>query len=262
MKLIYILSIAFLFHKNLLISQSLKNISFLTSDTFVQVALYADGNVRNLLTNNNSSGSANGAIGIIVTKSWIIWNASINIASNIDTLKAGFGSVVLSPSNGRLLTSGLLEFNIKDITKGYKVGIHSYATASSSYWTINDNNIESTQTATIAGLGCLLRKDIIVSKIGDNPISASYEVGPTFRGIFGNISNNKDFLEKALKSRSNVFWGLEGGLNISFNGINAGLHGFLLYDLKNKNKIDDITSFQMTGGISISSPIISGKVKI
>ena len=243
-------------------SQTLKGIKFLdeyTSSDSAMVFVFADGNVKGLVSNTeNNQTSTTGAIGISVIKKNITWNASINIASTIDTLNSDFGSIILNPSSGKQFTSGLLEFYARNLIKKYNIGFHGYASGSSSNWSKND----TTKAASIFGLGALMTYDIVNSSTGENEIAFGFEFGPSYRGVFGNISNDEQFYENILGTKGQHFLGLEGGLNIRFNHITAGIQGYLLYDVEQGHKIDGVTSFQITGGISISGSIFKSKVKL
>lgn len=243
-------------------SQTLKSIKFLneysTSDSAL-VLVFADGNVKGMVSNNeNNQTSTTGSLGISVIKKKITWNASINIASTVDTIKSDFGTIVLNPASGKRFTSGLLEFYARDLIEKYKIGFHGYASGSSSNWEIDSE----TKSATVFGLGALMVKDIVNSSTAENSIAFGFEFGPTYRGIFGNISIDNEIYEKALGTSGKNFLGAEGGLFIRFNHITAGLQGYLLYDIENNKQIDGITSFQITGGISISGSIFKTKVKL
>lgn len=243
-------------------SQTLKSFNFLElegSDSAI-VTVFADGNIKGLITNSEQkTTTTNGALGISVVKNKIIWNAYINIASTIDTLKSDYGKVILNPASGKGFTSGLLEFYIKDIVKKYNIGLHCYASGSSSNWSFKDTS----KSATVFGLGALVTKDIINGKIfGDNEAAFCFEFGPSYRGVFGNISNNMDFYNRLMGTKGNHYLGFEGGLVIRFNNVTAGIQGYWLNDIVGKKKIDGVTSFQITGGISISGSILKGKTKI
>ncbi len=243
-------------------SQTLKGMKILdensSSDSAI-VLIFADGNVKGLVSNNKQNqASTTGAIGISVIKKNITWNALINIASTLDSLKTEFGTVVLNPASGKQFTSGLLEFHAKNFIKKYNIGFHGYASGSSSYWSMNG----LTKSATVLGLGALVTYNIVNSRTRENEIAFGFEIGPSYRGIFGNISNDDEFYEKLLGTKGHHFLGLEGGLNIRFNHITAGIQGYLLYDVEYNYNIDGITSFQITGGISISGSIFNSKVKL
>ncbi len=247
------------------VSQSNKTLSFLnqfTNSDSAYVSIFADGNIQGLVTNseNNSDAVASGAIGISVVKKHVIWVASINIASTTDTLTSGFGSVILTPASGKQLTSGVLEFHLDEPFKLFSkpIGIHAYASASSSKWLLTD----TTKAATVFGLGLTFVNKVIGSTKGDNSVYLGFEFGPTYRGIFGDISNYPSLYEKALGTKGNHLLGFEGGLKIKFNKITAGIQGFVLHDVEGKKKIDGVTSFQITGGISISGAFYQDKFKL
>ncbi len=228
----------------------------------VRVIIYADGNVRGLLTEDNkSTTSLNGAIGLRIQGARQLWDISLNLVSDIDTLESGFGAVVLNPANGRKILSGLVDYYSIEEWLGKDFGFHFYASASSSRWAFTENMEQKTKSATVAGLGALIRKDLIKTALLKRPLAGSLEFGVTGRGIFGNISNNKEYINLAIGSKGNLFLGLEGGMNIVYDNITFGLHGYWLFDVKHKQRIDDITSFQITGGVSISSALYSDAYK-
>jgi len=243
--------------------QSLKGLfSSTNSEDSVKVTIYADGNVKALLTEDNKSAtSLNGSVGLIIESSDKIWDISMNLVSDIDTLESGFGAVILNPANGKKILSGLVDFNSKHKWWGREFGFHFYGTASSSRWSFMKGTDKITKSATVAGIGMLLRKDLIKTSLLKRSLAGSFEFGISGRGIFGNISNNKEYIELAIGSKGNLFLGFEGGLNINYENINFGLHGYWLFDTKEKLRIDDITSFQITGGVSIRAPFYSEKYK-
>lgn len=247
-------------------SQSNKTLAFL-GKTFVNsdsayVSIFVDGGIQGVVSNSEKSSDAvaSGALGISVVKKNVIWVASVNIASTTDTISSGFGSIILTPASGKSLTSGVLEFLLEEPFKiaSKPIGIHAYASASSSKWLITD----TTKASTVFGLGLTFVNKVIDATKGDNSVYLGFEVGPTYRGIFGDISNNRNLYEKALGTQGKHFLGIEGGLKIRFNKITAGIQGFLLYDIENKKRIDGVTSFQITGGITISGAFYQDKFKI
>lgn len=236
--------------------QTLKSSFFWDNSDSAKVSVFADGNIKGLIANQSSNQTAtSGAIGISVKKSKTNWNAWINIASTIDTLKTDFGTIVLNPASGKRFTSGLLEV-YRQLNSN--TGCHLYASGSSSNWILKD----TLKSATVFGLGALFTYDIIpLTKAGENNLYFGFEVGPSYRGIFGNIINDKNFYSRIMGTEGNHFAGLEGGLKITFNNITAGLQGYWLWDWGYNKKIDGITSFQITGGISISGSIFNTTVK-
>ena len=232
------------------------------NNPFAFVAIFFDGNIQGLASNSEKSNqsSATGSIGISVIKNNSIWAASINIASTNDTLSAGFNNLILTPQAGKSLTSGILEYQLLhsfDFIGKFPFGIHGYGSSSSSQWLISDTVVRST----VLGLGVTLVHTIIRSTSEDNSVYLGFELGPTYRGVFGDISNKGSLFEKALGSKSRNYFGFESGLKIQFNKITAGLQGFWLFDPKG-NKLDGITSYQMTGGITITGAFYQGKFKL
>lgn len=246
-----------------------------TPDT-VDISLNADGNVKSLISNSNSTNSeATGNIGIDVVRKWDriatdektnqsfrvpkmeFYRAFINIASTVDTLKSNFGSIVLTPASGKQFTSGLMEYYFKYLCRSkFKIGIHVYASGSSSNWKYGDTS----KLATVFGGGILLTKDIVQDRDEKNPIFFGVEIGLSYRGIFGNVTNDKLFYEKMMGTTGTSFLGFEGGLRITFSQITAAIHGYWLNDISGKKKIDGITGFQLTGGISISGAIFKKQI--
>jgi len=225
------------------------------------VEIFADGNIQGLVQNSENAPDAiaNGTLGISVTKKNIIWVASVNIASTTDTVSSGFGNIVLNPASGKSFTSGSLEvfrknmFNLWDKS----IGISGYASASSSKWSIGD----TTKAASVVGLGLTLVNDIIQSTKGSNTVGLGFDVGLSYRGIYGDISNSESIYQKAIGSTGRHFIGLEGGLEIKFNKITAGLRGYALLNNKGDN-VDGITSFQITGGITITGAFYQDKFEV
>jgi len=143
------------------------------------VEIFADGNIQGLVQNSENAPDAiaNGTLGISVTKKNIIWVASVNIASTTDTVSSGF--------------------NLWDKS----IGISGYASASSSKWSIGD----TTKAASVVGLGLTLVNDIIQSTKGSNTVGLGFDVGLSYRGIYGDISNSESIYQKAIGSTGRHF---------------------------------------------------------
>ena len=246
-------------------SQTLKGTTSTTDSTtkadFAIVKVYADGNVKGLVSDLESNAtSTTGALGISVEKLNCIWHGQINIASTIDTLKENFGSIILNPASGKNFTSGFLQLRINELWKwnNYNFGSHFYVSGSSSFWSYND----TVKLASVLGIAGLVTMEVIQGNPNDNVIYMGVEFGPTYRGIYGNISQDINTYEKMLGTRGTHFGGIEGGLIIQFNHITAGINIYWLFDLEKGVQVADVTSIQLTGGISISADVFKSKIPI
>lgn len=228
----------------------------------VNVSIFASGDVRGLISNDSQEQtSTTGSIGIRVEKENVVWSASINIASTIDTLKSDFSKIVLNPASGNRFTSGLLDVRKSNCFKLFDkhIGYHGYISGSSSNWKLK----ETTKSATVFGFGALLYYDVVPpTQSSSNVLNFGFEGGLTYRGVYGNILTNDLFLEEVFGSKGNQYWGAEMGIYIQFNNITAAIQGYLLYDIEGQQKVEGITSFQITGGISISGSIFNDKIEI
>lgn len=240
-------------------SQTLKGLGLIDSGDNagkLKVSVFADGDVRGLISNDSEDQtSTTGSIGVTVIKNKTVWTACINIASTIDTLKSDFGKVVLNPSSGKRFTSGLVDFRAYgENNKGF----HAYISGSSSYWKLE----KTTKSASVLGIGALMSYDIIPYSAAknENEIAFGIEGGLSYRAILGNISLDNLHLQESLGTKGNHFLGVEMGIYIKFNQVTAGIQGYILRDLECNEKVDGITSFQITGGISISASIFNDEI--
>ncbi len=245
------------------------------------VSLYADGTLQSLASEpGNESGIANGSLGIIVKRGKVVWGASISVASTVDTVDSNFGNVVLNAGSGKGLASGLIDhyryvdnspfkwlFKIFDRSfdqqgAGY---YHFYVSTSSSLWRSQNNN-GLVRNANVLGSGVLYGIDIVDSP-EPNSIGFGVEAGFSYRGILGDIHNDvvtdievQNLYKELFGTTRKHFPGLEGGLYIRFNKITAGIRGYYMFNNRNRELIDGITSFQIAGNISISSPVFTKKI--
>jgi len=225
------------------------------------VAFFADGNIRGIAsTSNDKQAIGTGALGINVQRGNVSWSAVVNVASSIDTLKNCFGAHLLNPTTGKSL-AGYLDIRINSFCElfGNKFGLHSYLGTSKSNWIFRDEMFN----AVTSGFGLMLYNDIINAELNENEISFGIELGLALRWIAGDIADdsNESHREKLVGTTTKHFPGFEGGMQIQFGSIIAGIQGYWLFDLAKSDFVPGLSRGQISAGFSISGPIFQGYFK-
>jgi hypothetical protein len=221
-----------------------------SADSIV-TTVFASGDVKGLAAGENKEELAtNGALGVSMAIRDILITASINVATTMDTLNNTFSNIILNPSNGSGLRSGLLDFRKKKIFNNFD--LHLYATVSTSTWKI-ENEIKD---VTVGGIGVLIERALI-SNNEENEVTLSYELGISVRSLMGELASNEEKRLRFLNTKNSVFGGLEGGMTIRVNSLIASLQFYYFIG----DHVNGVTGGQLATGISISTDLFSFKSK-
>ncbi len=234
-------------------SQTLKGVNFAEGDS-VEVKIFLDGNLRGIANGENNSDettNASGMVGLEVASDKSVINLAVNIASSIDSIGTNFGSIVLNPYSGRSFQSGLLDVRLKQFP------LHTYFSVSNLFFKTESNR----ETASILYYGASYYHSIFSGDVGNNKVEAFWETGLGFRHISGNAANNSDFYQEIFKTDRKFFPGLEGGIQIGFNDLTAGIQVYYLLDGDKDQNINDISGLQITGGVGFRGAFFKGKAK-
>jgi hypothetical protein len=111
---------------------------------------------------------------------------------------------------------------------------------------------------TLVGAGVTIFHDIASGYIGDsNRVSVALELGPSFRQISGDITDNDSLRLELLTSNRRHFGGFEGGLEIKFNKVTARMQGYLFMG----QKVPGFTAGQVAAVLSVQGDIFQGVLK-
>lgn len=238
-----------------------------SKETHIQV--YADGAIRGATLGEEGAASGTGSLGIRVRRAGTSYFARINVASTIDTVSEGYGSVILSPANGGGFRSGVLDMErrtgvlarLATRLLSDNSGAHTYLTAASSTWAVEDGATE----AVIFGGGLLLFKDLANGYIEDpaNRVRVKVEIGPSFRSLAGALRSGSAAATRRdlLGSPSTWFAGLELGLQVEFGVVAGALQVYLYDDLWEDTSARGVTGGQLVALFSIGGPVFSGVLK-
>ena len=240
---------------SMLVSASLANAQTLSSfvskfsagDTLTATA-FASGDVRGLATGEtDDSESANGALGLSVSSNHVASVGAINVASTLQTIDKDFAAVLLSPSNGKALRSGLAEVRLQQLFG--KQGLHAYGCVSSSEWVQE----EASLNATVVGAGALIYRQLGLEDDSRNKVQFGLEGGIAIRSILGDAASSDSLREVFLGSDRTNFVGLELGMNILVNRVSAGVQFYFFPG----RDVEGVTGGQVTTGISIRGDLFS-----
>jgi hypothetical protein len=229
------------------------------------VAIFATGDIRGAATVNSSQNTTTGTgtLGVTYTSSKTVYSLKIAIASTQDSIKSGYGSFLLSPSNGSALKSGIFEI-YKKITNDDKSWVHFYVTMASSVWQIaQDNTTKTTVTksASTAGLGLLYRRQLINGLVGNSPVGIDWELGLSGRWLGGDVRNlllsdegTAQYLA-IFPTKKDIFIGPETGFSLNFGEVTGSFQAYYLF--KGDKPIDGLTGLQVTAGLSVRADLIN-----
>lgn len=227
------------------------------------VAVSLGGNIKGTSSGSDSKGSnANGLLMMTVAHRTTSWTVSMNLASTADTMKSGYSQLVLSPSTGKALAAGLVDFSWRP-NPDKPFGLHAYATASQSIWKNGDPKTSPADTlnsiqATVWGVGALFAGDVAIGHVKGEPVGLGLEAGVTYRVIGGDAARSGDFLKRAgvLGVDRHSFLGLELGAQATYKNTVGALQAYYF----GGTTVRGVTGVQLVVGFSIYAPILNGKV--
>ena len=219
------------------------------------VNFYVNGNVKDASSKKETDQeTASGAIGASYARKNLAVNLELNNISSFDAVNSKYAKIILNPSYGNKFNSGFGELYLYDITNKVELGFHGYFSIANSEWAFHD----STKSATVVGSGLLLTRNVFKTQpsLKEIFISVDVEGGIAYRVVSGDISNYKAFYKDIIGTDGNQFWGVEGGFAIKVGNITGALKGYWLRNIVNKDRVDGVTSLQMTTEITISGSIL------
>jgi hypothetical protein len=222
----------------------------------VTVRTFANGNIRGIATGSDTSVStANGSVGVSMEWSRVTLAGVINVATSAKRLTADFGQSLLSPASGTGFKSGVLEVRFANYLHSFlgPLGLHIYASASSSTWRSNVDTTHSSNAA-VTGLGVLLYRQVAAAQ-GDNKVSFGLEAGGSIRHLSGDIVEDKPLRTELLGSAARTFGGLEGGMTIAVNKVTAAVQLYYYWP----RKVAGVSRVQITTGVSLQADLFSFK---
>lgn len=237
------------------------------------VTVFASGNIRGIATNTSpeSTTAGTGTLGAFYSSSDNIFSAQLAVASTQDTIRSGFGTLLLAPGNGKSFQSAIIEWYPR-IGKEFEwlhptnSWLHLYGTFSASLWEIEkdaNGNCTSCKSVSTVGFGLLYHHRLFSGLIADTEVGLSGEVGIAGRWLGGDIRNmliDDIDTEKYLSifpSKKSFYPGLEGGLTLNFGQVAGALQAYYLFKKKNE-PIDGLTGLQISVGLSVRGDIIRG----
>jgi hypothetical protein len=228
-----------------------------SKDDSARIVVYGDAAIKSLISDaNTDKSSATGSLAIYMKKSGSRWNAAINIASNDEVMSSDYASLILNPSTGKVIRSGILEYS-HATGMGFILPDYTnvYLSASTAKWA----SAADTSFATVVGLGLLGAYHILPEavKLGETEVGLGFDGGLSFRHITGNVVSDMKKFSRMLSTNKTLLIGLEAGLHIQINSVVATLRGYYYF---NAYEIAGMTGLQLTGGLSISAPILKGVV--
>jgi hypothetical protein len=112
--------------------------------------------------------------------------------------------------------------------------------------------------AVVIGIGLTGYRDLVNGSIGDNRVALTLELGLSYRSLIGDVAARDSLREALLGTRSSTFYGFEGGMQIRFNKIVAGVQLYHLWDLTRGKRVDGLTRGQMVAGFSVQGDVFTG----
>ena len=249
----------------------------------VYVTVFADGNVRNVLSGKaDEASSGSGMLGMSVRLSRALVTGKVSVTPSMDTVRSDHGGTLLAPGTGRAFSSGIISVywspppaiprqidnRWKEVAvKSGRILINSlprqlYAFTGKTLWHYDRDTTAAVDTvkraATLVGLGALWGGGIARGRIADNPLSFEWSIGPALRSVSGNVRMDAPALKSAvLGTDRRWFVGPEAGFSLSFNAVTAAIHWYYLVG-RNKEQVDGLTHGQVVGGIAVSGDLLSG----
>jgi hypothetical protein len=140
-------------------------------------------------------------------------------------------------------------------------GAHVYGSVSSARWVTGSSPAETDQTTNVGimGLGTAVTYELLRGKVDENFVFAAIDLGPAYRGLFGDIaSKGNDELKRRLYGSSAENWGgLELGLALQLNLLKGGINWYYF----NGNS-KGLSGGQIVAGFSIQANLFSGPLKV
>jgi hypothetical protein len=250
-------------------SQGLRTVSFGDRDR-AYVELFADGNLKSLLSQNSGANpqTAAGSLGLTYRTESFLAHLLVNAVGQSEPVRRNHGSSLLAPASGPSLSAGLLDLALRIASLGpvcEDLALRAYGSVSSSKWISAPSTASEAEYGVVVGgaggtLRCVMFSGPLstggdVTGGGDNHVAAYLEVGPSFRTMGGEIaeSQNEAVRLALLGTTERPQWGVEASLGLEVNGFKAGL---TLYNFP--GDIPGMTDGQVVAGFSVQTALLRG----
>jgi hypothetical protein len=223
------------------------------------ILVYADGNLRNTLAQNDQTTVAAGALGIGLRNRTVLLDLLINAAGTTAPLTTNHAATMLVPGSGGSLSAGYGEMRYRP---GTRIGARAYVSVSTANWT--DTVTSKTISTLIGGVGAggfiNLFGGTVSSGTDDSNgtrIAGVLDVGVSWRTLGGDIvdKQHNQQLVNILGSNDKDRFGLEIALTLQVNDLKAG---FTYYRFG--GEVPGFSKGQVVAGFSVSTAIVSGPI--
>ena len=241
------------------------------------VTIFADGGVRSVVGQPAGATSSTGSLGVNFRGSSYVVSGVVNVLSRSDTISSGYGASLLPPASGRSFNSALLDVR-RPILPGLdekctkepkdrvcQFGLHMYASASASTWaTAKDATGKPTAVTDVpvwgSGLGAYYTFFDGGVKDTTTRVAMALDATLASRHLRGDLSaadaTNAALRKAILGTSGKDFNGLEIGLNIRYNELNAGLTYYSF-----GGDVAGLSHGQVVAAISVRATLNSGLFK-
>ena len=253
-------------------ADAIKNALRAADKTQTTVSLFADGTIRGSVNGDGDGGGSTGTAGtgsIGIAAQWGSgWqlSTSVAVASTIDTVRNGVGSLVLVPAagRGRISTFIVEAFSPPIGWRGLNIGFHGYLSGANSLWEVIDSSTAtptpSGKNAAVIGIGLGLYRDFLCNcRLLNTEVQIGMTAGWAWRRIQGNAAQTDAFLKLANSgSADHGFNGPELGLSLTMGGVRAGVEYYRMSKATGDIDIPSLTGGQLVIGLSVAANIVSG----
>jgi hypothetical protein len=248
-------------------------------DTTQYVEVFAEGNLRNVVSQPTDVSSASGSLGMRYRGPTYIASGLINIAGTSDTVSSSLGATLLAPSAGKALNAGLLDIRRRFVpwlgndceqkNNRMKVrchfGIHLYASIASWRWATSTDSTGAALTAQdvpVWGSGLGFFYTFFEGRIGDRPaqdnqsVAMVLDAGLATRHLRGDLYDQDSLRLSLLGDTDRNFEGLELGLNLQFPELRAGITYYFI-----NGDVPGFSHGQVVAGVSVQANLTGGPLQ-
>jgi len=243
------------------------------------VEVFAEGNLRNVVSQPSDVTSATGSLGMRYRGSTYIASGLINIAGASDTVSTGLGATLLAPSAGKALNAGLLDirrrfipFLGKDCDQpkmSTKVrchfGLHFYASIASWRWATTTDSTGAALTAEqvpVWGSGWGFSYTFFDGSIREAAPQESRNVAMVLdaalatRHLRGDLFQQDSLRLRLLGDDRRNFSGLEIGLNLQYRELRSGITYYFM-----NGDVPGFSHGQVVAGVSVQANLTGGSLQ-
>jgi hypothetical protein len=221
-----------------------------TDTAFVQIV--AEGSIRTAIearSGNPSGGS--GALGLTYERrNRITIAVQITVASSIDTLRAGFGAFVLSPSVAKTFTTTVgatLPFHHR------RFGFHGEIFFAGATW--GDSAVRNdAATAIVLGFDPSVYYSVLSGTLGSTRVGVRVLAGGSGRLLMGDIAARSAMRRRFLGNNGKTFGGIQSGLRMSVGGVSGTFKLFYFWG----DKVAGLTHGQASAIFAVTAPMFQG----